>query len=94
LYQGQKNIDSKIIKFLKILWLLHNTHKPHLKTMVLPTLLYGNETWTMRQDRHKLWASKMKIVWWTAKICSFQPQTKQNFRRAKNGLLSRNTLII
>jgi hypothetical protein len=64
-YQEEKDIHSKITKFLQILELLNNTMKPNLvqrstrlklyKTLALPTLLYGSEIFTIKQcDKNRL----------------------------------------
>jgi hypothetical protein len=64
-YQEEKDTHSKNTKFLQILGLLNNTLKPNLvqrstrlklyKTLVLPTLLYGSEIWTIKQsDKNRL----------------------------------------
>jgi hypothetical protein len=48
-YQGEKDIHSKITKFLQILGLLNNTLTPDLVQIStrfsLPTLLYSSELW-------------------------------------------------
>jgi hypothetical protein len=72
-YQGEKDIHSKITKFLQILGLKNNTQKPNLvqrstrlklyKTLALPTLLYGSEIWTIRQcDKNRLRTAEMKYL--------------------------------
>jgi hypothetical protein len=52
-YQEEKDIHSKITKFLQILGLLiiiilvqRSTRLKLYKTLALPTLLYGSEIWT------------------------------------------------
>jgi hypothetical protein len=73
-YQEEKDIHSKITKFLQILGLLNNTLKPNLiqrrtrlklyKTLPLPTLLYGSEIWTIKQcDKNRLRTAEMKYLW-------------------------------
>jgi hypothetical protein len=64
-YQKEKDIHSKITKFLQIQGLLNNTLKPNLvqrntrlklyKTLALPALLYGSEIWTIKHcDKNRL----------------------------------------
>jgi hypothetical protein len=76
-YQEEKDIHSKITKFLQILGLLNNTLKPNLvqrstrlklyKTLALPTLLYGSEIWTIKQcDKNRLRTPEMKYLRRTA----------------------------
>jgi hypothetical protein len=57
-YHGEKDIHSKITKFLQILGLLNNTLKSNLvqrstrlklyKTLAFPAILYGSEIWTIK----------------------------------------------
>jgi hypothetical protein len=72
-YQEEKDIHSKITKFLQILGLLNNTLKPSLvqrgtrlklyKTLALPTLLYGIEIWTIKQcNKNRLRTAEMKYL--------------------------------
>jgi hypothetical protein len=76
-YQEQKDIHSKITKFLQILGLLNNALKLYLvqrstrlklyKTLALPTLLYGSEIWTIKQcDKNRLRIAEMKYLQRTA----------------------------
>jgi transposase len=56
-YQEEKDIYSKITKFVQILGLLNNTLKPNLvqrntrlklyETLALPNILYCSEIWTI-----------------------------------------------
>jgi hypothetical protein len=73
LYQKEKDIHSKITTFLQILGLLNDTLKPNLvqgstrlklyKTLALPTLLYGSESWTIKQcDKNRLRTAEMKYL--------------------------------
>jgi hypothetical protein len=72
-YQEEKDIHSKITKFLQVLGLFNNTLKPHLvqrsarlklyKTLALPTLSYGSEIWTIKQcDKNRLRIAEMKYL--------------------------------
>jgi hypothetical protein len=76
-YQEEKDIHSKIIKFLQILGLLNNTLKPNLvqrstrlklyKTLALPALLYSSEIWTIKQcDKNRLQTAEIKYLLQTA----------------------------
>jgi hypothetical protein len=76
-YQEEKNLHSKITKFLQILGFLNNTLKPNLvqrstrlklyKTLALPALLYGSEIWTIKQfDKNRLRTAEMKYLRRTA----------------------------
>jgi hypothetical protein len=75
--QEDKDVYSRITKFLQILGLLNNTLKPNLiqrstrlklyKTLALPTLLYGSEIWTFKQyDKNRLRTAAMKCLQRTA----------------------------
>jgi hypothetical protein len=76
-YQEERDIHSKITKFLQILGLLNNTLKPNLtqrskilklyKTLALPTLLCGSEICTIKQcDKNRLRTAEMKYLRRTA----------------------------
>jgi hypothetical protein len=76
-YQEEKDIHSKITKFLQILRLLNNTLKPNLvqrstrlklyKTLALPTLLYDSQIWTIKRcDKNRLRTAEMKYLRRTA----------------------------
>jgi hypothetical protein len=73
----EKDIHSKITKFLQILGILNNKLKPNLKqritrlklykTLALLTLLYGGEIWTIKQcDKNRLRTAEMKYLRRTA----------------------------
>jgi hypothetical protein len=59
-YEGEKDIQDKITKFLKILGLLNNVLKPNhvhkttrlkvYNTLAFPTLIYGSKIWTVRKQ--------------------------------------------
>jgi hypothetical protein len=76
-YQKEKEIHSKITKFLQILGTLNNTFKPNLvprstrlklyKTLALANLLYGSEFWTFKHyDKSMLLIAEMKYLRRTA----------------------------
>jgi hypothetical protein len=76
-YEGDKDIQDKITKFLKILGLLNNVLKPNqvlkttklkvYNTLAVPALIYGSEIWTLRkQDKTRLTTSEMKLLRKTA----------------------------
>ena len=58
-YEGELGSDNKLNKFLKITVVLNNVFRPQkalkktrmklYNTLALPVLLYGSETWTIKQ---------------------------------------------
>jgi hypothetical protein len=77
-YEGEKDIDVKISKFLKITDLINAIFKPSevqkqtriqiYNTLNLPTLLYGSENWTMKaNDKTRITAAEMRFMRTTAK---------------------------
>jgi hypothetical protein len=86
-YDGEKDIQDKITKFLKILGLLNNVLKPNqvhkttklkvYNTLAVLPLIYGSEIWTLRkQDKIRLTTSEMKFLRKTAGYISMDH--KQN----------------
>ena len=76
-YEGELDIDNKLQKILKITDTLNNVFRPptNLKntskklysTLVLPVLLYGRETWTIKaSDARRITAAEMKCMRITA----------------------------
>jgi hypothetical protein len=76
-YEGEKDIQDKITKFLKILGLLNNVLKPNqvhkttrlkvYNTLAVPTLIYGSEICTLKkQDKTKLTTPEIKFLRKTA----------------------------
>jgi hypothetical protein len=77
-YEKEKDIDKKIIQFLKITGLINNTFKSNkvhkgtrikfYTTLALPALLYGSKTWTVKsEDKSRLTAAEMRFTRKTAK---------------------------
>jgi hypothetical protein len=80
-YENEKDFQQKA-KFAQILGILNNTFKPSLvqkslkikiyNTLALPTLLYGNEIWTLKQkDKNRLTSGEMKFFRRTAEYALF-----------------------
>jgi len=76
-YEGELDIDNKLNNFLKITGILNNVFRPQkpLKkttiklhnTLVLPVLLYGSETRTIKaRDSRRITAAEMKYMRRTA----------------------------
>jgi hypothetical protein len=69
-YEGERDIQDKTTKFLKILGLINNVLKPNqvhklkvYNTLAVPTLIYGSEISTLRkQDKTRLTTSEMKFL--------------------------------
>jgi hypothetical protein len=77
-YEGEKDIDVKISKFLKITGLINTIFKQSkvqkqtrmqiYNTLALTTLLYGSENWTMKaNDRTRITAAEIRFTRTTAK---------------------------
>lgn len=76
-YKNEKDIDSKISKFLRITGIINNIFKPNrtrrntrlklYSTLALPVLLYGSECWTIKaKDKSRLISAEMKFMRKTA----------------------------
>jgi hypothetical protein len=74
--EGEKDIDVKIPKFLKITGLINTIFKPSkfqkqtriqiYNTLALPTLLYGSENWTMKaNDETRITAAGTRFMIYT-----------------------------
>jgi hypothetical protein len=77
-YEGEKDIDVKISKFLKITGLINVIFKPSkvqkqtriqiYNTFALPTLLCGSENWTMKaNDKTRITAAETRFMRKTSK---------------------------
>jgi hypothetical protein len=77
-YETEKDITSKLSKFLQITGIINEVLKPYkvqkqtrlniYNTLAVPTLLYGSETWTLReQDKSRITAAEIKFMRKTAK---------------------------
>jgi hypothetical protein len=71
------DIDNKVHNYLKIIVILYNVFRPQqplkktriklYNTLVLPVLLYGGETWTVKaRDARRITAAEMKYMSRTA----------------------------
>jgi hypothetical protein len=91
-YETEKNITSKLSKFFQITGIINQVLKPcevqkqtRLKiynTLALPTLLYGSETWTLReQDKSRITAAEMKFMRKTAKYTWQDHKTNQEIMK-------------
>jgi hypothetical protein len=59
-YENEMDIENKLNNYLKITGIINNVFKPHktlmktriklYNTLALPTLLYGSENWTAKQE--------------------------------------------
>ena len=59
-YEKELDIDNKLRNYLKIIGIINNVFRPQktlkktrtklYNTLVLPVLLYGSETWTVRKQ--------------------------------------------
>jgi hypothetical protein len=76
-YEGEKDMPSKISKFLKTIGVINQVFKPSLiqqhtrlniyRTLARPVLIYGSEAWTIRKaDERSLQAAEMKFMRKTA----------------------------
>jgi hypothetical protein len=86
-YENEKDIDSKISKFLKITGIINNIFKPNkvrkntiiklYSTLALPVLLYGSENRTIKaKDKARLISAEIKFMRRTAGY--IWPDFKQN----------------
>jgi uncharacterized ubiquitin-like protein YukD len=77
-YEGEKDIDIKISKFLKIKGLINTIFKPSkvkqqtriqvYNTLALPTLFYGSENWTMKaNNKIRITTAEKRFMRTTAK---------------------------
>jgi hypothetical protein len=76
-YDGEKDMPSKISKFIRTIGVINQVFKPSLvqqhtrlniyRTLARPVLIYGSETWIIRKpDEKRLQAAKMKFMRKTA----------------------------
>jgi len=76
-YENELDIDSKLHNYLKITGILNNVFRPQktrnkttlklYSTLVLPVLLYGSKTWTVKtRDTRRITAAEMKYMRRTA----------------------------
>jgi hypothetical protein len=76
-YEGEKDMPSKISKFVKTIRVINQVFKPSLvqqntrlniyRTLARPVLIYGSEAWTVRKaDEKRLQAAEMKFMRKTA----------------------------
>jgi len=78
-YEGELEISNKLNHFLKITGILNNVFRPQnpirktriklqrTRTLALPVLLYGNETWTIKaSDARRIATAGMKYMRRTA----------------------------
>jgi hypothetical protein len=66
-YEGEKDMPSKISKFVKTIGVINQVFKPSFvqkhtrlniyRTLARPELIYGSETWTIRKADEKKTAS-------------------------------------
>jgi hypothetical protein len=73
MHENEKDIDVKILKFLQKTGIINRTLNPseahkHIRlkifnTLSLPTVLYGCETWAIReQDKSRITSVEMKFM--------------------------------
>jgi hypothetical protein len=78
-YEGEKDMPSKISKFVKTIGVINQVFKPSLvqqhtrlniyRTLARPVLIYGSEAWTVRKaDEKTLKAAEMKFMRKTARL--------------------------
>jgi hypothetical protein len=78
-YEGEKDMPSKISKFVKTIGVINLVFKPSFvqqrtrfniyRTLARSVLIYGSEAWTIRKaDEKKLQAAEMKFMRKTAGI--------------------------
>jgi hypothetical protein len=95
----KKDITSKLSKFLQITGIINHVLKPSkvqkqtslkiYNTLALPTLLYGSETWTLReQDKSRITAAEIKFMRKTAKY------TRQDHKRNQKIMKELKTNLI
>jgi hypothetical protein len=76
-YEGEKDMPSKISKFVQTIGVINQVLKPSLvqqhttsniyRTLARPVLIYGSEAWTIRKsDEKRLQAAEMKFTRKTA----------------------------
>jgi hypothetical protein len=66
-YEGEKDMPSKVTKFIKTIGVINQVFKPFLvqqhtrlniyRTLPRPVLIYGSEAWTFRKADEKKTAS-------------------------------------
>jgi len=95
-YEGELDIDNKLHNYLKITGIINNVFRPQktlkkttiklYNTLVLPVLLYGSETWTVKaRDARRITAAEMKYTRRTAGYTWDRLQNKRtNCKGVKN----------
>ena len=90
------DIDNKLHNYLKITGIINNVFRPQktlkkttiklYNTLVLPVLLYGSETWTVKaRDARRITAAEMKYTRRTAGYTWDRLQNKRtNCKGVKN----------
>ena len=77
IYEKELDIDNKLHNYLKMTGILNNVFRPQktlkktsiklYNTLILPVLLYGSETWTIKaRDARRTTAAEMKYMRRTA----------------------------
>jgi hypothetical protein len=77
-YEREKDVTTKISKFLQIAGIINQVLKPSkvqrqtrliiYNTLAIPILLYGSEAWTLKgRDKPRITAAEMKFMRKTAK---------------------------
>jgi hypothetical protein len=76
-YEGEKDMPSKLSKFVQTIGVINQVFKPSLvqrhtrlniyRSLARPVLIYGSEAWTIRNaDEKRLQAAEMKFIRKTA----------------------------
>jgi hypothetical protein len=89
-YEGEKDMPSKITKFVKTIGVINQVFKPSLvqqhtslniyRTLARPVLIYGSEAWTMRKaDEKRLQAAEMKFMRKTAGLTLWTTKEMKKF---------------
>jgi hypothetical protein len=85
-YEGEKDMPSKISKFLKTIGVINQIFKPSLlqqhtrlniyRTLARPELIYGSEAWTIRKADEKKTASSRDEIHENCWFYTLGPQKK------------------
>jgi hypothetical protein len=88
-YEGEKDMPSKISKFVKSIVVINQVFKPSLvqhtrlniyRTLARPVLIYGSEAWTIRKaDEKRLQAAETKFMRKTAGLTLLEHKEIKKF---------------
>jgi hypothetical protein len=88
-FEGEKDLQEKIIKFQNTVGILNNILRPNkvqkatrlkvYSTLANPALICGSEIWTLRkEDKHRLTATEMKFLQQDTQLMETKRTRKSN----------------